>query len=136
MSHESQNGYIGPAEKPSSPVEWTLLNRGRPTVVNVTKATLFEADVTGFDSFGVSVSSPNIATLDTLTVEVSTPSGAVVDTYTITGSAGSPFAAISAVALPVIWPRYVVTAVVTSSDTAADTTVDAVMFVRRTSRDA
>jgi len=133
---DSRNGYLAPNQEPSSPVEWTLLNRGRPLVVGATETVLFEANTAGFDSFGIDVSTPVVHTFDTLNVYVRTPSGGLVHTISITGSGGQPFAEAATAAIPVLWPRYVVSAVIDSTGTATATTVNAMMMLRRTSRDA
>lgn len=129
------NGYLAPGQEPSSPVEWTLLNRGRPLEVGETEVVLFEANTSGFDSFGLEVSAGNIATIDTLEVYVKTPAGAVVQTFTISGTSGPIFATASTAAIQSLWPRYAVTAKVTSTGTATATVVNAVMYLRRSSRD-
>ena len=81
---------------------------------------LFEANTAGFDSFGIDVSTPVVHTFDTLNVYVRTPSGGLVHTISITGSGGQPFAEAATAAIPVLWPRYVVSAVIDSTGNSDD----------------
>lgn len=128
------NGFIGRAQYPRGPVQWSLLGTAAPVEVGTTERVLFEFNAGGWDDWGLNADTNGLAAGDTVVIRVTTPAGGEIASQTITGgSVAGPQATTSTAALPALSPRYVVHAVgtYTSLNTAP---VNASIFLRRTAQ--
>ncbi len=148
MSVHADNGYISPADKPSSPVEWTVFDGGgkKPvpsfTVYDSSSGSykgeilLFEADISGFDSFGYAVLARGFSTNDTMQIYFRHPMGGDFSSQYASFYSGGEFSATNGnTAIPVTSARLQIAVEVSNYSTptsAGDIVVQ--IFARRTSR--